>query len=479
MTEATLTSEFIIRWMSFQEYGDQITKLRRRVYIEEQGFGEDVVSSPHDAEGLHLGAFYDGELVSAISAYVYPPKSDALEELGLPPAQERVVQFAKRVELPEHRKRRLGELLATTIWRVVYETIRPQYVFLVLRGIHIEMQSHYNRIFGFEYHTTIPAPGGEQVIMMTPNDRRLKQAYLKVRKANEAAMASQNIRPPSLVPHLERQGWTDQIALGKLKLDNLYMAPLSLKDELPRLSAQTRVLYGEQQRRLNDVNFPPPPAKLLDVGAGPGVYLAMLGRQPKLSGYELVGLDQSPEMVMYARLNHPKIRWIQASVYDTGEPDASYDVVHANFLFIHLLSPALALRELNRILKPGGILYVLDVNDSTFEGPESIAHMIRLHHELYEGDRNVMNSLPHLAKEHRFTIDQQFTTRVRNTATEVELMFTESEILLDRNKFWGLFSFLGQREELAEQFKAAQELYFGSNCEISICIQTHVYRKVD
>ncbi len=50
-------------------------------------------------------------------------------------------------------------------------------------------------------------------------------------------------------------------------------------------------------------------------------------------------------------------------------------------------------------------------------------------------------------------------------------------MLLDRLTMWSLYAFVGQRAELTAHFKAAQEVYFHSDCEMSVCIQTHVYRK--
>jgi ubiquinone/menaquinone biosynthesis C-methylase UbiE len=265
--------------------------------------------------------------------------------------------------------------------------------------------------------------------------------------------------------------------MNVLASENLYTAPLSLRDELPRLSTQTRVLFAEQKPRIEAVEFPPPPARFLDVGAGPGVYLAMLARGAKFKGYEFVGLDASKDMVAYARLNRPDVTWVQTSVYDTKQPDLSFDVVHANFLFIHLLSPSLAIKEIARVLRPGGLFYVVDVNDSTFEGPPVIADMIQAHHELYEGDRSVLNVLPHLASEYDLSLVQSFSSRVSNSARTPEPQFLKDEVHLDHIKMWGLFSFLGQREELAYCFKPAQEYYFSSGPEISVQVQTQVYRK--
>lgn len=478
MTAKAMTSGLVLRWMSFKEYGDQITHLRRQVYTGEQGFGEDMTSSEHDEAGLHLGAFVEGELVSTISAFYYVPDDELCARYHLPAGPEPVVQFSKRADKMVYRSSRIGELIGAAIFRAVYETLRPRLAFFLLRGVHTRLKSYYLSTFDSAEHVEIDAFGGSVVVIL-PDEVCIKAGYFKMRKLCDAGAARLTVQIPSLVRFLDEQGHADWIAIDKLKQENLYMAPLSLTDELPRLSAQTRLLLIEQKSRIAAVDFPPPPARLLDAGAGPGVYLSRLAQESQFQGYELVGLDRSAEMVAYARLSRPDVRWINASIYDTGEPDHSYDVIHTNFLFIHLSNPALALREIHRLLKPGGILYVLDVNDSTFQAPPVLTHLIELHTELCEGNRSVLNVLPGIAAEHGFKLVRSFSTRAHNTASDHDLSFAGDELRLDPRTSWGIFSFIGQRDELAEHFKAAQEYYFSSKCEISICIQTHVYRKTE
>ncbi len=477
MTAKPMAAELVVRWMSFREHADQIMRLRRRVYCDEQGFGEDVLSSPHDEAGLHLGAFHNGEIVSAISGYLFEMTPKEAAALQLPYAPGAVAQYSKRVELREYRGMHIAKLLVSTLIRAIYEVIRPRLSFFVLKGVHRKLVSYYTDTLGFDHHWTIEDDSGGTVVMGSLSPERLRWNYLRCRKVNEEEVKATGLQPPSLVKFLHQNDRLGLIAIERLTSENLYTAPLSFQDELPRLSAQTRLLLMEQKSRISAVDFPPPPASLLDAGAGPGVYLARLSKEPKFKGYDLVGLDMSAEMVTYARLNRPDIRWIQASIYGTGEKANCYDVVHANFLFLHLLSPALALYEIHRILKPGGILYVLDVNDSTFQGPPVISELIGLHSTLYEGNRSVLNTLPAIAQEFGLSLARSFSTRVRNTAPSREPIFFEDELKFDRNTLWGLFSFIGQREELTDQFKAAQDFYFTSDCEISICIQTHVYRK--
>ena len=404
-------------------------------------------------------------------------QSSRSNRTGSPPGSVRVVQYSKRAELKPYRGSRIAETLAVTMGRMVYEVLRPRYTFLLLQGRHVILKDYYCRAFGFEVHGMIAGPEGERAVLHTRPGDSMRKAYAKLRKMSEPLWAELEHLPQSLVKHLDETGRMDLVPIAAINQENLYSAPLSLKDELPRLSAQTRVLFAEQKPRVEAVDFPKPPARLLDVGAGPGVYLSALGRSEKFKGYELLGLDVSKEMVMYAKLNRPDLQWLHTSAYDTKQEDASIDVVHLNFVFIHLLSPALALREFHRILRPGGLLYVVDVNDSTFDGPEEMKSLMDAHHDLYEGDRNVMNQLPRLCPEWNLEPVQSFSSRIRNAGVTPEPVFLPDEVRLDRIKMWGMFSFLGQREELAEYLKVAHEFYFSSVCEISISVQTQVYRK--
>jgi hypothetical protein len=42
---------------------------------------------------------------------------------------------------------------------------------------------------------------------------------------------------------------------------------------------------------------------------------------------------------------------------------------------------------------------------------------------------------------------------------------------------WGMLSFMGHRVEIDDAFQVAQELYLGSDCEISLDVETQVFRK--
>jgi SAM-dependent methyltransferase len=194
------------------------------------------------------------------------------------------------------------------------------------------------------------------------------------------------------------------------------------------------------------------------------------------AGYQVRGLELSSQLLAYARFAYPEQEFVQGSAYATGEADAALDVVTMNFVMIHLRNPDLALLEVSRVLKPGGLLYVVDVNDTTFDGPDVIRAMVEAHHRFHEADRRIMATLPRRAAEFGFHLEQRYSSTVRNTGG-VEPTFAPDEVRLSRMGMWGMLSFMGQREELETAFQAAQEHYLGSECEISLNVETHVYRK--
>jgi len=104
--------------------------------------------------------------------------------------------------------------------------------------------------------------------------------------------------------------------------------------------------------------------RVLDVGCGPGFYAeAMVGR-----GATVVGLDQSPEMVGLAqrRLGDRA----EFRVHDLAEPiawlpDESFDLAVMALVIHHLDDRVAALREIHRLLRPGGVLVVSTHHPST------------------------------------------------------------------------------------------------------------------
>lgn len=111
-----------------------------------------------------------------------------------------------------------------------------------------------------------------------------------------------------------------------------------------------------------------PEMRLLDVGCGPGTVTAGLARAvaPGLA----TGIDLSGSVLEFAR-DHAASERVENVSFEIGDVyrlafgDASFDVVYANQLLQHLTDPVRALRELRRVLKPGGILGVRDADYAT------------------------------------------------------------------------------------------------------------------
>ena len=102
------------------------------------------------------------------------------------------------------------------------------------------------------------------------------------------------------------------------------------------------------------------PAKLgrvLDVGCGPGVMTEVVLER----GGTFEGVDLSPEMVNEARekFGHlPNVSFRVGNIEAIGAEDNSYDQLICMAVTEYLQTPDRALREIARVLKPGGIAIV-------------------------------------------------------------------------------------------------------------------------
>lgn len=90
-------------------------------------------------------------------------------------------------------------------------------------------------------------------------------------------------------------------------------------------------------------------------------------------------------------------------MYDTGLPDHSYDFAIARLLFLHLHNPVEAAREIYRVLRPGGKLVIIDIDDGIFgavspnmELLPSVIKKLAEHQAAKGGNRYIGRRLPRL-----------------------------------------------------------------------------------
>jgi ubiquinone/menaquinone biosynthesis C-methylase UbiE len=102
-----------------------------------------------------------------------------------------------------------------------------------------------------------------------------------------------------------------------------------------------------------------PTDRLLDVGCGTGVLLQRIAQDhaPAL----LEGVDPVPQMLAVARRRlAADVRLCQAWAEHLPFRDADFDVVASCNMLHYVSQPILALREMHRVLRPGGRLVITD-----------------------------------------------------------------------------------------------------------------------
>lgn len=110
------------------------------------------------------------------------------------------------------------------------------------------------------------------------------------------------------------------------------------------------------------------PRDLLDIGTGTGRMLEILA--PRVE--RALGIDQSREMLSVARVNLERAGLANSRVrrddmYQLGLPDSSFDSVVIHQVLHYADRPAMAITEAARVLRPHGILVVVDFAPHTLE----------------------------------------------------------------------------------------------------------------
>jgi ubiquinone/menaquinone biosynthesis C-methylase UbiE len=137
----------------------------------------------------------------------------------------------------------------------------------------------------------------------------------------------------------------------------------------PRLHLLHQLFGPISRQMLLDAGIAPG-KHVLDLGCGIGDVTCWIASQVGPNG-SVVAIDLSPDQLDVSRQQASQlgvenvISFLQRNASDTGLPSDSFDIVFCRFLLCHLTDPFAALKEMHRVLKPGGAIVCQDVDLAT------------------------------------------------------------------------------------------------------------------
>ncbi len=129
----------------------------------------------------------------------------------------------------------------------------------------------------------------------------------------------------------------------------------------PEWDALRKVFNDDALRARAIARLVDPELRVLEVGTGTGVLALELARL----GLRVVAIDHSPRMLEAARAKLERevpgrVELHQADADALPLPDGSVDAALAHMVLHYLPSPAEAIREMARVVRPGGAVVVVD-----------------------------------------------------------------------------------------------------------------------
>lgn len=153
--------------------------------------------------------------------------------------------------------------------------------------------------------------------------------------------------------------------------------------------------------------------KILDVGAGTGRLALRLAKV----GAEVTALDVSEEMLKKLKIKNHNLKTIVGEAEDLPFENESFDIVVATFLIVHLKDLRRFFDEVYRVLKPGGLFLVTNINQRKAPAIETKEGMVEVE-SYYHRPERVVEELENLAFE---VVQNKFVKEGENWINQIVL----------------------------------------------------------
>ncbi|KAF7374735.1 S-adenosyl-L-methionine-dependent methyltransferase [Mycena sanguinolenta] len=124
------------------------------------------------------------------------------------------------------------------------------------------------------------------------------------------------------------------------------------------------------------------PSKVLELGCGTGTWAIQAAKQ--FPGAQVVAVDQFP---LPDRNLPPNMTFHQADLQKLEFEDGTFDIVHARLVMVHVADGPGTLLRTSRLVKPGGLLLIedLDAISVTKAGGPATRRFVHKYQEIQDG----------------------------------------------------------------------------------------------
>lgn len=160
----------------------------------------------------------------------------------------------------------------------------------------------------------------------------------------------------------------------KVRFSNKYFEETDEKEKR-RLLTQTKIMSKFDLPIYNKIISGKENLVVLDVGSNDGrTIMDRLGNKDEV--VKIIGLECNEQTVTRANISlaGTKAKLYTCDIEDEDFPEklhtimienqiTSFDIIHLSMIILHLKNPFKVLKNLRRVLKPGGLFYIMDIDD--------------------------------------------------------------------------------------------------------------------